>query len=99
MRRRPISFWLFAQAVITWGMCCAAHAQGAEDTPVDGAFFTQKVYPVLHAAQCVRCHNDNGVASETALEFPRADASEAQIAAFGLSLLDYVDRAQPHQSL
>ena len=36
----------------------------------DESFFVEKLYPVLHAAQCVRCHSDNGVASETQLEFP-----------------------------
>jgi hypothetical protein len=66
---------------------------------VDEAFFAAQLYPALHAAQCVRCHSDNGVASETALEFPRDGASPAQITAFGLSLLDYIDTKQPDQSL
>src|SRR6476620_6981541 len=65
---------------------------------IGDSFFVRTLYPMLHAAQCVRCHSDNGVASETSLEFPRADASEAQIAAFGLSLLDLIDRKHPDES-
>ncbi len=49
--------------------------------------------------QCERCHSDNGVASETRLEFPESDAGRDQITAFGLSLLDLVDRRDPEQSL
>lgn len=72
---------------------------GQEISAVDESFFTRTLYPSLHAAQCVRCHSDNGVASETSLEFPRADATESQITAFGLSLIDFVDARQPDQSL
>src|SRR5579872_3765228 len=64
----------------------------------DESFFAEKLYPVLFAAQCNRCHNDNGVASETRLEFPRPDAGKDQIAAFGLALIDLVDRQVPEQS-
>ena len=54
---------------------------------------------MLHAVQCERCHSDNGVASETRLAFPEADAGRDQITAFGLSLMDLVDRQNPEQSL
>src|SRR3954470_3185968 len=63
------------------------------------SFFAEKLYPVLHAAQCVRCHSDNGVASETQLEFPRSDASPEQVTTFGLNLLELVDRKKPAESL
>ena len=66
---------------------------------VDESFFVERVYPVLHAVQCERCHSDNGVASETRLEFPESDAGRDQITAFGLSLMDLVDRRNPEQSL
>ena len=66
---------------------------------VDESFFAEKVYPVLHAVQCERCHSDNGVASETRLEFPEPDAGQDQITAFGLSLIDLVDRRNPERSL
>src|SRR5262245_46165083 len=71
----------------------------AQTTEVDESFFAAKPYPVLHAKQCVRCHNDNGVASETELEFPRADAKPEEIAAFGLALVDFIDRRNPAESL
>jgi hypothetical protein len=67
--------------------------------PADESFFTQTVYPALHAVQCERCHSDNGVASETRLEFPEPDAGRDRITTFGLSLLDLVDRRHPDQSL
>ena len=66
---------------------------------VDESFFAERVFPALHAVQCERCHSDNGVASETRLEFPESDAGRDQITAFGLSLLDLVDRRDPEQSL
>jgi Protein of unknown function (DUF1592)/Protein of unknown function (DUF1588)/Protein of unknown function (DUF1587)/Protein of unknown function (DUF1595)/Protein of unknown function (DUF1585) len=66
---------------------------------VDESFFAERVFPALHAVQCERCHNDNGVASETRLEFPESDVGRDQITAFGLSLLDLVDRRNPEQSL
>jgi hypothetical protein len=66
---------------------------------VDETFFVEKVYPVLHAAQCERCHSDNGVASESRLEFPEPEATRDGIAAFGLSLVELVDRRNPDQSL
>jgi hypothetical protein len=67
--------------------------------PVDESFFFEKVYPMLHAVQCERCHGDNGVASETRLEFPESGAGRDQITVFGLSLMDLVDRGNPEQSL
>src|SRR5262249_11192436 len=74
-------------------------ASAQSDRVVDESFFVEKVYPALHAIQCERCHNDNGVASETRLEFPEPDAGRDRIAAFGLSLMDLVDRRSPEQSL
>lgn len=65
----------------------------------DEAFFAEKLYPVMQAVQCNRCHNDNGVASETRLAFPKDDAKKEQITAFGLKLMDLVDRKNPEQSL
>jgi hypothetical protein len=75
--------------------CAAARAADK----VEEAFFAKTLYPMLHAAQCVRCHSTSGVASESGLEFPRAGTNETQLTAFGLSLLDFVDRKQPDQSL
>ena len=66
---------------------------------MDESFFVEQVYPALHAAQCERCHSDNGVASETRLAFPESDADHDRITAFGLSLMDLVDRQNPERSL
>src|SRR5882724_1087019 len=85
--------FLAANATIA-SVVCAQEPAG-----VDESFFAQKLYPILHAAQCVRCHSDNGVASETSLEFPRADAGQEQVTAFGLKLLELVDRKNPNESL
>jgi hypothetical protein len=65
----------------------------------DETLFAEKLYPVFHRVQCDLCHNDNGVASETQLAFPPSDASREQITAFGLSLMDLVDRNDPEQSM
>jgi hypothetical protein len=85
--------WAMSPTFLTIALSASAQA-----VDVDEAYFAAKVYPVLHAAQCERCHTDNGVASETQLEFPRAGALPAQITAFGLSLVDVVDRKNPEQS-
>jgi hypothetical protein len=66
---------------------------------VDESFFVEKVYPVLHAAQCERCHSDNGVASETRLQFPEPGVGRDRITVFGLSMIDLVDRRDPERSL
>jgi Protein of unknown function (DUF1592)/Protein of unknown function (DUF1588)/Protein of unknown function (DUF1585)/Protein of unknown function (DUF1595)/Protein of unknown function (DUF1587) len=66
---------------------------------VDESFFAANLYPILHSAQCERCHAGNGVASETRLKFPQADARPDEIDAFGLKLLDLVDRSRPSESL
>lgn len=70
-----------------------------EKIAVDESYFARALYPLLHEAQCIRCHSDNGVASESSLEFPRSDSSESQITSFGLSLVDFVDVRQPQESL
>ncbi|MGH9657987.1 MAG: DUF1592 domain-containing protein [Bryobacteraceae bacterium] len=48
--------------------------------------FRRDLYPVLERAQCRLCHNDNGVASQTRLQFPGENALAADIDAFGLRL-------------
>ena len=88
----------FAVGLTLWAIAVAT-AIVALAQPADESFFVTKLYPILHAAQCVRCHSDNGVASETELEFPPADAKPEEIAAFGLALSDFVDRKQPDESL
>ncbi len=79
----------------------AIGARAAAQTPqaADEAYFIKSVYPMLHVTQCVRCHSDNGVASETRLEFPETDAEPDRVIDFGFSLLELVDRRNPEQSL
>jgi hypothetical protein len=61
--------------------------------------FRKDLYPVLEKAQCRMCHNDNGVASRTRLQFPPDTATPEEIAAFGLRLSALVDRGHPEESL
>jgi len=71
---------------------------GAPAVP-DPAFFATRLYPVLQEARCSGCHAQDGVASATRLHFPAKDATQAQIADFGLSLSPLVDRANWANSL
>ena len=61
--------------------------------------FATQLYPALEKAQCRLCHNDNGVASATRLQFPRATATTQEINHFGLRLRALVDRSHPEESL
>jgi hypothetical protein len=79
------------------GFAPVAFAQATE--AVNESFFVERLHPVLHAAQCEECHNDNGVASETRLGFPDAEAGKTQITAFGLRLMDLVNRQDPERSV
>ena len=81
---RPVALIL----ALTAGVCLA-------QSPSD---FREKLYPVLEKAQCRLCHNDNGVASRTRLQFPPEDASAEEIGAFGLRLSRLVDRVHPEES-
>ena len=65
----------------------------------DESFFREKLYPLMHEVQCNLCHNDNGVASVTRLQFPSPEATDDQITALGLKLIDLVDRQDPQQSI
>ena len=61
--------------------------------------FAVRVYPVLEKAQCRTCHNDNGVASVTRVQFPREGASADEVVAFGLRLQAVVQAGQPDASV
>ncbi len=67
--------------------------------PQPPAGFSSGLYPVLEKAQCRFCHNDNGVASRTRLQFPPENAGPDEITAFGLRLSVLVDRDHPDDSL
>src|SRR6516162_8407571 len=96
-RRAPVMVCALLIAAVPAAFGPGASAQATR--AVDESFFVERVYPVLHAVQCERCHSDNGVASETRLEFPETDAVRDEITAFGLSLIDLVDRRNPEHSL
>ncbi len=68
-------------------------------SPAQELPFAKTLYPVLEKAACRSCHNPDGVASATRLQFPEADASPEQIEAFGKSLVELVDRNKPEESL
>ncbi len=71
----------------------------SQEEAVQESFYADTLHPMLHAAQCVRCHNASGVASETRLAFPPDDADKARLTAFGLGLIELVDRGKPEESL
>ncbi|MFN7544521.1 MAG: hypothetical protein ACK5TN_17205, partial [Acidobacteriota bacterium] len=60
--------------------------------------FGARVYPVLEKAGCRACHTEEGVASATRLHFPPAAASARQIEAFGRSLVEFIEPAEPSRS-
>ncbi len=60
--------------------------------------FRAVLWPVLEKAQCRQCHNDNGVASTTRLQFPPEDAAPGDVHHFGRTLRRFVDAANPAQS-
>jgi hypothetical protein len=61
--------------------------------------FSDKVYPIFEKVGCRSCHNFEGVASATRLHFPDQDAAKDRIEAFGKSLVELVDRADPEKSI
>ena len=61
--------------------------------------FANRLYPVFEKAQCRICHNDNGVASATRLQFPPEKSTPEAINRFGLRLRVLVDSIHPDQSL
>lgn len=86
--QHTLSLW------IVMGLCSPL----AAEQPVDETFFVDHLFPVMRKAQCDLCHNDNGVASATSIDFPRLNASREQIVAFGYQLRDFIDRQQPDES-
>jgi hypothetical protein len=61
--------------------------------------FSKSVYPVFEEAGCRSCHNPDGVASSTRLQFPEQSAPADRIEAFGRSLVVLVDPRAPENSL
>jgi hypothetical protein len=61
--------------------------------------FGSGLYQVMEAAACRSCHNADGVASATRLQFPDPGSPPEKIEAFGRSLVTLVDREHPDASL
>jgi hypothetical protein len=61
--------------------------------------FFKTVYPVLEEAGCRNCHNPDGVASATRLQFPESGSSPDRIEAFGKSLVALIDSSNVANSL
>ena len=61
--------------------------------------FASGLYPVLEKAGCRACHNADGVAAGTRLQFPEAGAAADRIEAFGKSLVTLVEAQRPDDSL
>lgn len=61
--------------------------------------FGSGLYQVLEKAGCRGCHNSDGVAAATRLQFPEAGVAPERLEAFGRSLVILVDRAKPEASL
>lgn len=82
-------------------MLIAATSPAVAETnsAVGESYFLETVYPLMQRVQCNLCHVDNGVASETDLDFPGRHANREQITAFGLGLMDLVDFEEPRQSM
>src|SRR5437667_6806065 len=61
--------------------------------------FGSGLYQVMEKAACRSCHNSDGVASATRLQFPDPGSATEKIEAFGRSLVILVDREHPDASL
>src|SRR5258707_1194545 len=65
----------------------------------DTVSFSKSVYPIFEEAGCRGCHNSDGVASATRLQFPEQTAPADRVEAFGKSLVVLVDVKTPENSL
>lgn len=66
----------------------------AQDRP-----FGAGLFEVFEKAGCRTCHNPDGVASPTRLQFPELGAEPDRVEAFGRSLITLIDRQNPEASL
>jgi hypothetical protein len=83
--------------IIVFAFFAVASQEGS--LPAQESSFSKTLYPVLEKAACRSCHNPDGVASVTRLQFPAPDASPEIVEAFGRSLVVLVDRNKPEESL
>ena len=78
---------------------CAPVLLATVGLAADGPAFEKSVFPVLEAADCRGCHNPEGVASATRLQFPELGASSERIQAFGKSLISLTNTSALEKSL
>jgi cytochrome c553 len=76
-----------------------AQIVSAQNLPPSDAGFGAGLYQVMEKAACRSCHNQDGVASATRLQFPDAESQPEKIEAFGRSLVTLIDREHPDASL
>lgn len=97
-RRYKFKTWLITALLLASATVILSPTQRGFSSTQE-ASFAQTLYPLLEQAACRSCHNADGVASVTRLQFPEAAASPAQIEAFGRALVELVDRDKPEASL
>ena len=90
---------LVAVLLFALGLCATLLAVAADGAAVEAeADFVERLYPFLEQAQCRLCHNDNGIATATRLQFPPAEAAPERILAFGHSLAGLISKENLEQS-
>jgi hypothetical protein len=80
-------------------LTCVFALTAALGIGADTISFSKSVYPVFEEADCRSCHNADGVASATRLQFPERSAPADRIEAFGRALVVLVDPKTPENSL
>jgi len=85
--------------VVRAAIVAALLSAGGVQLPAQTLSFASHVYPVLEAAGCRNCHYSEGVASPTRLHFPEEGIARDRVEAFGLSLVEFVDRNLKDKSL
>src|SRR5215471_17481410 len=80
-------------------LICLFGAFASIGIAADTLSFSKTVYPIFEEAGCSGCHNSDGVASATRLQFPEQSAPADRIEAFGKSLVVLVDPKNPPNSL
>ncbi|MDA1312487.1 MAG: DUF1592 domain-containing protein [Acidobacteria bacterium] len=95
MSTSPFPKILLTATLVYFSLLTATAAPVAEGPE----FFAKQLLPILETAQCRQCHNANGIASRTRLQFPDAEAGAGRIEAFALSLRALIEPSRPDQSL
>lgn len=81
---------MLQRTVLILAAMLAPLALSAATPEEDRALFVDRLYPILEAAQCRLCHDDNGIATRTRLQFPEEGASADRVLRFGYSMVSLV---------